>query len=688
MRGISTFVNDYSNIEVMLYPHGATSNLSRSELALQIQRKREREELYTQQLADANSRVDRYPTDEELEANEADQDLIGYDAQGQAVFAPISGDDVTVVGRRGRYAKLARKSTYPSDGGGSYVGSEGASALRISSFITSLDTIRMMEAPYHSAVMILSITAHQLHTLMGGTANLQARLVYRDKDFRNICTGAWLTIKGELHNSDLSFFGCVSAVSVVKASIDGVERLTVQVQADSFYSPVLRAEIKQTLSKDESLADISNSAIMATGDYSEGFLKALIKDFALASARPPASFLKDVLASIVTVDLPTSLVQGAEELTLGEAIQVCDGSVTSASRYGLAGSDADVIKGKLINSYQGSQTNNINHAGVIEQMFRPLSVIMEYYATFIPISQVSDEYKAELAKRSARLYKLYIKIGGVPLIVYRYAPVYPLAPPTQEGLVFAAAQRKADAPAFLDGSIAVTIAEQFFGEMPRVAPTFEAGQKGQVLTLNSDEYMIMSMTYNTTEDDHINYVFMEQVFTNGQAQDHNLARNNVRPTLNKRDINRHGLRSYSAHTPMIATGTDDQEKRDFNIKAAEALAERIYHTVGMGHQFCDGSLVLVAVSEQPPPIKVGTWIRVREQGLDVTDFNALYFTCYVTNITVNVQGGAVPKHTHTVSFIRGHYGVMTAEYDAVKVSAEIDLNDNYLEQLNGDTRLV
>ena len=264
--------------------------------------------------------------------------------------------------------------------------------------------------------------------------------------------------------------------------------------------------------------------------------------------------------------------------------------------------------------------------------------------------------KRELSKVSRS--KLFVKIGGIPLIIYRYKPVYPYAPPSQAG--FKRMHRfKYGQQINVENK---TDFEKFFGS-PNVADYQTPSLKDQVYRI--DKRYITSLDISIVEDERINFTFVEGGFSNAQGHALNYFRNNASPALNKGDINRHGLRAQTMHTPFVSIDTDSEKIKNFNMQAPNALAERLFHNIGMGHTFSRGTFTVEA-PENVEPLPVGNWVSI-----SLPDTRIL-FTCYIetVNTTVSADLAGVIRHIQVYSFSRGHVGVHAPQFDLDKYEAE------------------
>lgn len=528
--------------------------------------------------------------------------------------------------------------------------SEGFSPLELVDYCTSLSFSSSIAGDFGSASLTLELPFFEASKLLGGVI-ASSHTSQGDNPavkMRNLCTGGWIVIKQKAHGEYVGrFFGQVTAVQTSLGYIaNGVPLTQVTIRVDSFYAGFLRNQLKQTMSRDDSIKELEPSAVFQASDYSQGFLSAIRESF---KGQDPASILTDVVKSLGGHKLPASIAR-IEDYPLGIALRVSDGSFSDMKKYGLKGADIDVIKGKIMTLYQGASSNNVTHHETIMQMFNSAPQLFEYFAMLVPMN------KRELSKVSKS--KLFLKIGGIPLIIYRYKPVYPYAPPTRLGFSRMDRYKYGRTTAIKDK----TDFEKFFGS-PEVANYRAPDNKDQVYTINKS--YVTSLDISTVEDERINFTFVEGGFSNAQGHALNYFRNNASPALNKGDINRHGLRAQAMHTPFVSLDTDAEAIKNFNMQAPNALAERLFHNIGMGHTFSRGTFTVEA-PENVEPVPVGNWVSI---GLPDT---RILFTCYIEtiNTTVSADLTGVIRHINVYNFSRGHIGVHAPQFDLDKYEAE------------------
>lgn len=539
--------------------------------------------------------------------------------------------------------------------------SEGFSALNLTDYCTNVNFSESTQGAFGEASVTLELPFADALKLLGGVVAGSARHLMRDDTaltLRNLCSGGWLVIRQATQEGELvgRFFGQVTRVeNRLQYLQNGSPLRTVNISADNFYTGYMRNQLKQTMSRDDSIKEIEPSAVFKAADYSEGFLSTIKESL---KGQTPAATLAQVIRALGGHKLPVSLTRSAG-LPLGFSIKVSDGSFEDLRKYGLKGADVDVIKGKIMTLYQGAFSNNITHHEAIMQMFNAAPDLFEYFATFVPLT------KRELTQVSKS--KIFQRIGGVPLIIYRYKPVYPYAPPSRAGFNKLSRFRYG-----LDSEVRLkTDCEKFFGDMPAV--DFGEGQSYLI-----DSRFITALDYEVSEDERVNFTFVEGGFSSAQGHALNYFRNNASPALNKVDINRHGLRAVSLHTPFISVDSDPAEIKAFNLGAPNALAERLFHNIAAGHTFASGTFTvehdvaarhLINARSSLACAPVGNWVTFN---LNISEEGDVKFTCYIetVNTTLSADAVGIVNSVTVYRFTRGHIGLQAPEFDLSKYQSE------------------
>lgn len=541
--------------------------------------------------------------------------------------------------------------------------SEGFSALNMTAYCTNVSFSESISGSYGDASITLELPFADALKLLGGVVAGSARHLRGDDTaltLRNLCSGGWLVIRQATQEGELvgRFFGQVTRVETrLEYLPSGSPIRIVNLAADTFYAGYMRNQLKQTMSRDDSIKEIEPSAVFKAADYSEGFLSSIRESF---KGQPPAVTLAQVVRALGGHKLPASLTRFTGVFApLGVFVNVCDGSFEEMQKYGLKGANIDVIKGKIMTLYQGAFSNNITHHEAIMQMFNAAPDLFEYFATFVPLTkrELSQITKSRVSQR----------IGGIPLIIYRYKPVYPYAPPSKEGFNKLSRFRYG-----LNSEVrSQTDCEKFFGDMPAV--DFGEGQSYLI-----DSRFITALTYEVNEDERVNFTFVEGGFSSAQGHALNYFRNNASPALNKVDINRHGLRAVSLHTPFISVDSDPDAIKAFNLSAPNALAERLFHNIAAGHTFASGTFTvehdvaarhLLKARSSLACAPVGNWVTF---DLNISEIDDVKFTCYVeyvqTNLITDAMG--IVSSSTVYRFTRGHIGLQAPEFDLNKYQAE------------------
>jgi hypothetical protein len=592
-----------------------------------------------------------------------------HGALREPIDAPPQSDDpddeLVIVGRFSKLVPRNISEIYETDplrfDNADRATSEGFAPLELADYCTTVSFSQSLAGVFGGANITLELPFADALKLLGGVVAGKARHLRRDNaalTLRNLCTGGWLVIKQATVKGDLvgRFFGQVTRIeNRLMYGADGKPVRVINLTADSFYAGFMRNQLKQTMTRDDNLREIEPSAVFKAADYSDAFLKTIKDSF---RGQAPAATLAEVIKALGGHKLPSSLAR-FDDAPLGLFIKVCDGSFAEMQKYGLKGADVDVIKGKIMSLFQGAASNNVTHHEVIMQMFNALPQLFEYFALFIPLTP------RELAQVSKS--RLFAQLGGVPVIIYRYKPVYPYAPPSRAGLSALTRFKYG-----IDSKVKTeTDCEKFFGDMPAVSAG--EGQSYQI-----DSRYLTALEYGVSEDDRVNFTFVEGAFSNAQGHALNYFRNNASPALNKGDINRHGLRARSMHTPFVSLDSDTAEIKAFNMGAPNALAERLFHNIAMGHTFTSGTFTvehdvaarhLLNTREALSCVPVGNWVSF---SLDISETDDVLFTCYIEAVTTNISADAVGVITSvsTYNFTRGHIGVHAPEFDVSKYEAE------------------
>jgi hypothetical protein len=273
---------------------------------------------------------------------------------------------------------------------------------------------------------------------------------------------------------------------------------------------------------------------------------------------------------------------------LGDLISVFDGNILSEDTPYEDGPE-NVINGVLLTQYQGAYANNMSHWAIINQLFNVLPQFFELFCF-------------------TRL------LDGAPQlsIMFRYKPVNPTR--DYEYALF----------------------QEFF---PQKRGTF-------VPTL--DRKQVTELRYSFDEEDHINLVFVENPFADANGHQRNFFRKNTVPIYNAEDINHRGLRSFSVTSPFVfAKGKTDLIKQK-NLRLHNALAQRIYLTIGEGSKFCRGSIT----QEGGTPLVAGQWVRSDS------------FTFYIYRVTKSFRMSeeGVMSATYVYDFERGNFDNEVASF--------------------------
>lgn len=455
------------------------------------------------------------------------------------------------------------------------------------------------------------------------------------------------------------FLGVITSLTTQVAIDDqGMRMMRVELNCANFMYLFMMSQLRLTPVGDnlsgapllsDLLATIDTAAVAQYADYRTGFLQAVLAGIQSTSGvLPTATFLQKVVSALGHYKLPQALGGGR----LGDNIVVLDGGTTDpqhsftqavpddllrANRLG-AGNDADVVRGTPLSKYKAGLLSNITHAEIISSIFMSLPVITELFPVILPARSVP-----KTAIESA---------AGVMLaLVYRFKPCTPENGPTLNAHLRALARKGVgdtpEAQALYPKT--PTYCEAYFG------PTIS---NSHFIVLTSTEVHTLDLTLQDAE--HYNAVFIEQPWGRGDSHNGNLIRATAPLVCDVRDVNRYGLRCFSAVHPFISTATSTPQQRlDWEL-AGRAVPERVFHSFGMNNEFFSGQLTTFTLN---PLLRAGVWLQISPP-LPAT--NTTYpleasesFLCYITGVStaVEVSDDGIARQMHTIAFVRGSYGV-------------------------------
>ncbi len=277
---------------------------------------------------------------------------------------------------------------------------------------------------------------------------------------------------------------------------------------------------------------------------------------------------------------------------LGDLIVVFDGDGFSMFDDSFPYSEApeNVIHGVLLTQYQGAYVSNMSHWAIINQLFNVLPQFFELFC-FTTLQDGDPQLN----------------------IMFRYKPVNPT---TRYGSA---------------------LFEEFFP------------QKDVRKLPKLDRKQVTEFRYSFDEEDHINLVFVENPFADANGHQRNFFRKNTVPVYDGEDINRRGLRSFSVTSPFVFARGKTKEIQQKNLRLHNALAHRIFFTIGQGSKFCRGSIT----QEGGTPLVAGQWIQMGDS-----------FTCYVHRVTKSFRMSeeGVMSATYVYDFERGNFDNLVVKF--------------------------
>jgi len=455
-----------------------------------------------------------------------------------------------------------------------------------------------------------------------------------------------------------AFLGVITALTTqVAIDDDGMRVQRVELSCANFMYLYTMSQLRLTPVGDklsgapllsDLLATIDTAAVAQYADYRTGFLQAVLAGIQSSSGvLPTATFLQKVVSALGHYKLPALLGGGR----LGDNIVVLDGSnddpvhgfeqatptFPALNRLG-SGNSADVIKGTPLSKYKAGLLSNITHAEIINSIFFSLPAITELFPIVLPARTVP---KTDIER-----------VSGVMLaLIYRFKPCTPENGPTLNAHLRALARK---------GIGDTTEARALYPK----APTYSEAYFGP--TISDSHYIKLSTSDVHTLDltlqdaDHYNAVFIEQPWGRGDSHNGNLIRASAPLVCDVRDVNRYGLRCFSAVHPFISTATSTPKQRlDWEL-AGRAVPERVFHSLAMNNEFFTGQL---STFTSIPTLRAGVWLQVSPAISSVRPPLPLEesesFICYVTAISteVSVDDEGIARQRHIIEFARGSYGV-------------------------------
>lgn len=366
-------------------------------------------------------------------------------------------------------------------------------------------------------------------------------------------SGDFITITG---TDSCAYFGIIRSLSQsIRVLPNGIKVTRISLSSSSWAYLLMRGEFKQTLNRDiGDIAKVDKSAIFKVADYKEGILKVLREE--LEEQSEPAVVLEKFIRELAHYKLQ----DGTSRLS--DYIGVFDGSNLKNDTPYLFDEPRSVVKGVLLTQYKGAYSNNMSHWNIIRQLFHVFPHLIELFCFTHPAGEDNI-------------------LGGVKLgVMFRYKPLNPTR------------------------AYQYALMQEYF-----------EGNTHTVPTINKNT--VVEHKYSFNEEDHINLVFIENPFASSEGHTVNMFRKNTAPILDAEDINKRGLRSFSATSPFVASrGTSPKVKAD-NALLHNALAQRTFLTIGLGGNFCRGTITQVAGT----PLIAGQW----------ASFDG--FTFYITRVS-------------------------------------------------------
>ena len=546
--------------------------------------------------------------------------------------------------------------------------------IDITPWVTELGYTQDSSIPGGGASLTLNITEKEAHRLLpglavssvGGYATVASQAAIALK--RNMVTGSLVVIGDDTPSNTPLFIGFVTGVSTVEGfEADGTPMVEATIECSNWLYPATIAQLKQvpvssrepqSLPYLQSLfSKINSSALAPILDSSEGFIQELVMNMrSNTDITTPAQFLQGVVRALFNYRLPKGFLDS--DAILGDNVIVFDGGAYSMGELAgqvseLAlddedslfqrpayGNDADIIKSDMFTKFSGLSANNLTHMELITSIFMGLPSIMELIPVVLPARRVGALTQVET--------KYKVCLG----LIYRYKPCTPVHGPTQAGFNRYLA-KLGQPPRF----VAPTACEVFYG--PTLANSYYKAIQ------SSD---VVSVTRRVNDMEHVNAVFIERPFFIGDVHKVNLIQSSAPLIADSTDINRHGMRCFSAASPFYSTkkgaAAKTQELRGLSL----ATSERVFHSVAGANGYSSGEIIIThpyIVTNYTDKVRPGMWLVVQDSEFpDPTSDDA--FTCYVqaVSLRVFVDFGVVTTSI-VISYERGSYGARIAIPDTV-----------------------
>lgn len=495
----------------------------------------------------------------------------------------------------------------------------GALELDLTDHLLSLRVDESMDTPYGGAEILISMGFNEIQTKI------------KINNFRGLInftppTGYWVYISND---EGAVYFGVVKQV-FTEDGYDGLgvrARLTrlvlgsflsLPMLSQSRFTPISEINPSDAPILSDLLSRIHSSAITPLADYSQGFLKALKSSFKLTDNTPNALLLKKALQVLFHYPIPTALGGG----TLGENMVVLDGGVRDMASIGEVGNEADVIRDYLVSRLRFFSQSVSTHMEILNSVFNPMPALIELFP-----------FMRKLAEGVSPLNNFERATGFRIGFIYRYKPCTPKYAPTSTG--YAEYKKSIGQPALFNR---VSKTELFFGATINNTQAYE---------IEADKEAT-SIVASWEEDERVNAVFIENPFMNSDAQNATLIRSGAPLYCDVEDINRYGLRCFTGSNPLYFSKTSTQTRAQRYRLGIDAIPERVFHNVAMGHEYFRGSLT---ISHGDLPPLVGRWVYFSVGG-------EVYYA-YVRGQSMSflISEDGVPSVTTTLAISRARHGL-------------------------------
>ena len=627
--------------------------------------------------------------DEEIKRFESDDNTQAMEKANKDRQKTEGDNEVVVTDKRNK----TDMSTYRYE---ELLGSDLSQDINISKFVTSCDWANSTTPPYGNANIQLIMPPELCHFLLHGE---QVRFKSQEKgsvntrvnDFKYIQAGGWISILMP-HNDNTAdpkrysdrgsavFFGKITTINVTTTrGATGTMVSSLSISCATWLYPYMKSEHRKSALINGEIAKVDSAAISAWNDNpddnNDGLFQKVLSS--VAKQEPPIKTLRTMMRGLGHFALPDTLfprrdgsLSRSGHIRLGQVIKYIgdwsiyaddNGQYKTVADEALVGTPyenstgaGDIILDPLVPVAEVQSIMQVTTTmwSLIENIFLPNSEIIELFPVLIPNKKDKKNDEKGLPNLPSDL------LGASLYMVYRLKPLPPDFDITTQNLDDnykarlggIAAEVKSDSTNY----------EKYFLTKKDVS---EEGFSSKYVEIDS-KYVI-SETLTWDDANRINAVHFTLPYANRELGDLNLfGISGSGVVLNPNDINTHGLRAYTNAVPFFAP-TDGKKER--NLTAGGALAERFYFREAEGHAYATGTILCQYIPI--PDLVHGVWCKI-VSGQSLEDENGagtgrgtihglktdLVFYLEAVNHSFSIDGNGKPTASTVLSISRASYG--------------------------------